>query len=269
MPHLKLETIARLVDETPDAAEQTHLDACSECRHDLEDMRADAAVLASMPMIEPSPDSWRAIETRLAAEGLITRVRRVAGMPWQKGLLQAAAAAVLFVVGAASGMAWTQDRPASFARAVEPTEVPAALRPPPSLRGRLATAAEAPAGTPRAAAVATTGPSLRSLEASSPLLAALISGREPATPEEAALMFRQTEALYLDALTRMAELAHDKEPGDPFARLAALEGIMTITREALGQAPADPVLNGYHLTAIAQRDATLKQLAATTSNSWF
>jgi hypothetical protein len=147
--------------------------------------------------------------------------------------------------------------------------MPSALRPPAPLRGRLATTTESRDEAPPATAIATSGPSLRSLEASSPLLAALISGREPRTPEEAALMFRQTEALYLDALTRMAELAHDKEPGDPFARLAALEGIMTITREALGQAPADPVLNGYHLTAIAQRDATLKQLAATTSSSWF
>jgi hypothetical protein len=166
-------------------------------------------------------------------------------------------------------MAWTQDRPATFARSGEATEMPSALRPPAPLRGRLATTTESRDEAPPATAIATSGPSLRSLEASSPLLAALISGREPRTPEEAALMFRQTEALYLDALTRMAELAHDKEPGDPFARLAALEGIMTITREALGQAPADPVLNGYHLTAIAQRDATLKQLAATTSSSWF
>jgi hypothetical protein len=173
MPHLKLETIARLVDETPDAAEQTHLDACAECRHDLEDMRADAAVLASMPMIEPAPDSWRAIESRLASEGLITRVRRVAGMPWQKGLLQAAAAAVLFVVGAASGMAWTQDRPATFARSGEATEMPSALRPPAPLRGRLATTTDTRDEAPPATAIATSGPSLRSIAARSPLLAAM------------------------------------------------------------------------------------------------
>ena len=34
---------------------------------------------------------------------------------------------------------------------------------------------------------------------------------------------------------------------------------MLTTRAALGQSPADPVINGYHLTALAQRNATIKQ----------
>jgi hypothetical protein len=67
----------------------------------------------------------------------------------------------------------------------------------------------------------------------------------------------------------MAELGGGSDYGDPYARLAALEAITSITRAALGQAPADPVLNGYHVTATAQRDATLRQIAAQTTDSWF
>ena len=44
------------------------------------------------------------------------------------------------------------------------------------------------------------------------------------------------------------------------SRLAALEGIVLTTRAALNEAPADPVINGYHLTALEQRDALLREL---------
>ena len=49
---------------------------------------------------------------------------------------------------------------------------------------------------------------------------------------------------------------------DPVNRLAALEGIVLTTRAALNEAPADPVINGYHLTALEQRDAILRQIQA-------
>ena len=89
------------------------------------------------------------------------------------------------------------------------------------------------------------------------------------TAAEAADAVRQTEQAYLNALTRYTELAGRTEAADPVARLAALESIVLTTRAALGQAPADPVINGYHLTALAQRDATIKQLASKSNQSWF
>jgi hypothetical protein len=91
----------------------------------------------------------------------------------------------------------------------------------------------------------------------------------PRTMEEAAAQLRQTEELYLTALTRYAELATQSEAGDPIARLAALQSIVMTTQAALNQAPTDPVINGYHLTALAQRDATLRQVAAATSDRWY
>jgi hypothetical protein len=48
--------------------------------------------------------------------------------------------------------------------------------------------------------------------------------------------------------------------------MAALESIVLTTRAALNRAPADPVINGYHLTAVAEREAMLRRLAAATAD---
>lgn len=99
---------------------------------------------------------------------------------------------------------------------------------------------------------------------------ALIAAREPRSAEEAAQLAREIEALYFNTLVSVSEARPLHETrDDPVARLAALEGIMTLTGAALDQAPADPVLNGYHIAAMAQREATLKQIASRTDESWF
>jgi hypothetical protein len=46
------------------------------------------------------------------------------------------------------------------------------------------------------------------------------------------------------------------------ARLAALDQMAAATRAALYQAPQDPVLNQYYLSALGARAATLKQMGA-------
>jgi len=97
----------------------------------------------------------------------------------------------------------------------------------------------------------------------------LIAATEPTNRDEAIELYRQAEALYLDALTRVAQIDEPQSGGDPLARLAALEGIAAITRSALDQAPADPVINGYHLTALAQKEATLRMIAASKADGWF
>jgi hypothetical protein len=53
------------------------------------------------------------------------------------------------------------------------------------------------------------------------------------------------------------------DPGAPEAlraRLAALDGVMPTVREALREAPQDPVLNQVYLTAYDVRESTLRQL---------
>lgn len=79
-----------------------------------------------------------------------------------------------------------------------------------------------------------------------------------ATIVEAGDLLQRKEAEYMAALARYSELSGVQRPDDPVSRLAALEGIVLTTRAALEDAPADPVINGYHLTAVGQRDALLR-----------
>lgn len=227
MPHLNLEEIARLVDVAPDPHEGEHLDACIDCRRELDEMRADAATLAALPLLDPPAGEWPAIRARLAREGLVRPQMPHTGS-WRAGLLRAAAAIAIFVAGILSGSTWSgsaaSDEVVSAVSAVSPARQDEAL----------------------------------------------IFAREPRNAEEAARLAHEIEALYFNTLVRMTEARPmDESGGDPFARLAALEGIVTLTGAALGQAPADPVLNGYHLVTLAQREATLQQIATRTRDSWF
>jgi hypothetical protein len=60
----------------------------------------------------------------------------------------------------------------------------------------------------------------------------------------------------------MADAAPAPAPANAAARLAALDNIVLTTAEALQEAPADPVIQSYHRTALAQRDAVLRQIQA-------
>ncbi len=70
----------------------------------------------------------------------------------------------------------------------------------------------------------------------------------------------RTEELFASALDRFMQASATSAP-DPAARLAALDNIVLTTAEALNESPADPVINSYHLTAVAQRKALLRQLS--------
>ncbi|HET8655466.1 MAG TPA: hypothetical protein VFL93_08105 [Longimicrobiaceae bacterium] len=93
----------------------------------------------------------------------------------------------------------------------------------------------------------------------------------PRTEAEAAVQLREAQAAYVAALTRYSEMTGSDRAVDPASRLAALEGIVLTTRAALKQAPADPVINGYHLAAVGQRDALLHQIsrAAAPVQTWY
>lgn len=242
MSHLSIETLARLVDETPDNNEATHLQLCLSCRSELEGMKADAFALGALPDLEPSLAQWYAVERKLAQEGLLRGSVRREYMTWLRPALQIAAALAIFVLG-------NYTAPL-LGRASSPVGVPVA-------------AAAAPAGYP--AVVQAPAPNNALAGLSRPAA----STTAPATRGDAANVVREAERAYLNALTQYAEVARQTESADPVARLAALESIVLTTRAALGQAPADPVINGYHLTALAQRDATIKQMAATAGKTWF
>jgi anti-sigma factor RsiW len=87
------------------------------------------------------------------------------------------------------------------------------------------------------------------------------AGFVAADPVSAPIEVEAAGELFMEALDRYMA---GTEPGtaDPAARLAALDNIVLTTAEALNEAPGDPVINGYHLAALAQRNAVLRQLAA-------
>lgn len=239
MPHLNLEEIARLVDEPPEPHEAAHLDTCDACRCELDAMRAESAALASLPPIAPPDNEWPALEARLTREGLIRPVDRA-------------------VPGAFSARRAFPGRLSSWGAGLLRAAAVAAV----FLAGTLSGAAWTGSND--------AGPTEATSVDGAPADGALLVAREPRNAEEAARLAREIEALYFNTLVRVTESRPLQEAGgDPVARLAALEGIMTLTGAALDQAPADPVLNGYHLAAVAQREATLNQIANRTGESWF
>jgi hypothetical protein len=201
MPHLSIETLARLVDESADSHEAEHLEACDLCRTELEGLRADAAELTRLPDIDPPATQWLALEQRLTAEGLLRPQPRVWSRSWTRPLLQMAAAIVIFVIGSYSAPLLARISPSFRTHEVAQTN------------------------------------------SSSSGVRAVANTSNASTAQEAAAAVRDAEQTYLSALTRYAELAGRTETTDPVARLAALESIVLTTRAALGQAPADPVIN--------------------------
>jgi hypothetical protein len=81
--------------------------------------------------------------------------------------------------------------------------------------------------------------------------------------DEAILALKRYEAAYQHAAAYVAD--HDStariDDSDAYrARLAALDRAGRVMSEALREAPYDPVINGYYLTTLGQREATLREL---------
>jgi hypothetical protein len=281
MSHLSLETLARCVDDTPSTEESAHLQTCELCRTELDALREDVQALGMLPDLAPSTDAWSAIESRLTDEGLIrggsahvshARWSRPAAMPW---LVRAAAAAVLFIGGTLAGRLTAAPEPVTSAQHTQPaaparSEVPRAmLAADPGAQSRDASTerdvghADANVAPRASASSALADPSGVRLASSG------FAPNQLRNIDEAAALLRETESLYLAALTRYAEFATRSEEGDPIARLAALQSIVMTTQAALNQAPTDPVINGVHLATLAQRDATLAQVAAVSDTRWY
>jgi hypothetical protein len=272
MSHLSLETIARLVDEQPTALDSAHLDACATCRAELESMREDVSALGALPDMKPSADAWRDIEARLEAEGLLRARRDVIPMMRPRAytaLARAAAVAAIFAGGALVGRTAATVGPQPQTQPqTQPQNV--AVAPPSATTALNATSgASAPAQQPdESPSVESATQRAGSVRLASTGNASRNNVEADASTSDGSLReLRAAEDKYFSALTKYSERA-GTETADPNARLAALEGIVLTTRAALAQAPTDPVINGYHLTALAQRDAMLKQIKANPARTW-
>lgn len=83
--------------------------------------------------------------------------------------------------------------------------------------------------------------------------------------EEAAALVRLKEREYRDALVQYAQLSEGEGSiPNPEARMASLDYAIVSLQAGLQEAPADPVLNGFLASMLAERDNTLRQISNTT-----
>lgn len=296
MSHPSPEQLARLVDEPPTAAEAEHLAACAECRTELDALRIEHDALGALPRILPVPTSWETMLHRLEREGVLQPATRYRATP----LPRLAAAIVLFVAGGVTGAALARADGMREVAVVGSSDVtsrpsvesaPAALADEPTPGSTPAPPTPA-VDEPRAGDVAPTvkmaaqgtrqdAPTVEYADDDLPSLYGVPARSGPdwsqlartagnaRTTDEAARFVRDTESAYLAAMTRLAELT-ESGSSDAALRLATLEGIVATTGAALERSPADPVINGYHLAARAQRDALLRTVSTSPARDpWY
>jgi len=119
MGHLTVETLARLVDESPSPDEAEHLASCEACAETLTSLLEQTEALAALPEIMPPLGDWEVLEAQLRSEGLVKDrglVTRL-GLARTPAWMPAAAAVVLFLGGTAFGAGITarSDGPTSAA----------------------------------------------------------------------------------------------------------------------------------------------------------
>ena len=234
MSHLSTDRLAALGDDEPTPAEAAHLSSCAECA------RERAAYRTLVAMAHAERDSiglpltrWDAIASALATEAplearpvlaLAPRTARTRMGRFTRMPLQAAAAVILVAGGVVAGrMTASVPSVPSVARNESPN---------------------------RSTPVRNVG-----LSADSVFFSSVDEAREAQL---------RSEAIYQQAAAFLAEhdsgSAADGNPVVVQSRLAALDQVISTTREAMRQAPHDPVINGYYLTTLGQREATLRQL---------
>jgi hypothetical protein len=224
MSHLSIERLAALADDAPTADERAHLSLCERCAIDLKAQRALLAMAGGEREAMGIPlTRWDTLAQRLRAEGLIASGRRSsASFP-----LRAAAAMLLIAGGALLGRisAGASPLPGSVTGVGGSEDTPvtsAAWIPPDSLPTKFASVDDA----------------------------------------------ARWKGFYADAYqSAVSFLAANDSVGRPVgtpavirARLSALDRVTRTMREALNDAPYDPVVNDFYLNSFGQREATLRQL---------
>jgi hypothetical protein len=235
MSHLSIERLAALADEQPTAAEQAHLAACAPCAQEVEAHRSLLAMAGSERDTLGIPlTRWDTLAQRLRTEGLLSAD--------QPGSVTAEWAAPIGK-RKLSSKAWMR-----FAAAV-------LLMVSGSVIGRASAGASLlPGGL--------TGSESGRVTAEIPNLDTVPTAFASV---EQANRFKQVYADgYQAAVSYLA--AHDsaaqptETPAVMRARLAALDRVSRTMREALNDAPYDPIINDFYLNSFGQREATLRQL---------
>jgi hypothetical protein len=100
MERLRLEQLARLVDEQPTPEEQAVLDGDPRLRRELEALKSQTRSLGNLPDMLPPAGGWHQLERKLVSIGLINDPS--GPFVWRRWL-QAAAILVVFIGGTAVG----------------------------------------------------------------------------------------------------------------------------------------------------------------------
>jgi len=198
MEHLSTETLARLVDEAPSVDEAKHLEACTGCVGQIEELREQTAALGALPDLRPPPGDWEVLQAKLVSEGLVrSGGLRGRASRYSSGWMRAAAAVLLFVGGAVAGGVAVQG----------PTVA--------NFTGNLPSAVEFPAATESNSADEA---AQRVLLAESQYVEALLQWRRFSGLEDEAGATRDLPERYaaLEFVVRAGQAALRTAPADPF-----------------------------------------------------
>lgn len=234
MPHLSAERLAALADagELPREHESDHLTQCAECA--AERAAYQALVLGAREerrTIATPVTNWSGIAAALRDEGMLqpSSARGRAGAWARHGWMRAAAAAMLLACGIAAGRMSAVAGPLAVG-APEAQVVVGDGR----VAGGDVSQLTADELIPTYATVAEAEAALERYEVAYQHAAAYLAGSDTSDRLDATEDYR--------------------------TRLAALDRAGRTMREAMEKAPYDPVLTGYYLTTLGQREATLRQL---------
>jgi hypothetical protein len=283
MQHLDLESIARLVDEAPEPHEAEHLRGCLVCRRELAELREQTAALAELGEMEPPAGAWAALEARLTEEKLVRTPapasRRVLSL--YRPHVRIAAALALFLLGGAAGATlWrgagadgpvaVDAAPASDAADAAPSHRIQGLVDPELIYDRAPAAAPVQAeGSGARLAMNGAAPAESRPAPAVPPQRTAPRRATRAEANRAARQLVQAQAEYVGALQRVAAIADPASGNAPETRLAALDQLVQLTARALERVPGDPVINGYHLAAVAERDALRREMDRDATTEWF
>jgi hypothetical protein len=231
MSHLSIERLAALADEQPTADELAHLTQCAACARERDAHRSLLAMAGSERQAMGLPlTRWDTLSHRLKAEGLIagsgnweTASSDGSLIPVTVYRVALRAAAVLLLVGGGMllGRATTND---------------------PVIPGI------ADGATNTTAVGARAPDSLRTFS----------------SVEEANRAKEIHSAGYQRALAYLAQHEaggrRSETPAVMRARLAVMDQVSKMMKEAVSDAPFDPVINDFYLNSFGQREATLRQL---------
>jgi len=243
MSHLSTERLAALGDEEPTAAELAHLAACADCARERTAYRTLVALARTERDAIGIPlTRWESIAdalgnepiaitpTLIAERGGAPVVRRGRTVRFLRTPVRAAAGVLLLAGGAIAGRVSAGAPPLPFG------------------------AARSGAGAQRGG-----DPSA--------LVTAVARERDSVTfasVEDARAAQLRSESVYQQAAAFLAE--HDSSGTSDYnpemvkSRLAAIDQTMSTMRAALREAPHDPVINGYYLSTVNQREVALRQL---------